>query len=525
MLPSTRNNVSSKILKSNSARVMLLWILLLATAIMIPQGNLFSGALPSAAYAQQLPEYGEQSDDEEKQESQQQDGETSQQVPEYGQQQDGATSDQAQDESTQDLIVEITSNRTRGVAPATFEFEADVTGGTQPYTYSWDFDDGSEESDEEAPVEHTFDEAGTYNVTLTVTDAADQTATDILKISVIEEDAASPQSDESAASPQSDESAASPQSDVRRLGDLKALQGIPGLDGVRDIPISGTGGGTDENPGTGGGTDENPGTGGGTDENPGSNSTDENPPPDNSGQGGVDKFGIEEIYPTASNGPVWYVKEVEDPTTDGYFYYGMYRTTTVKNIDKGIWEVDARSGTEEHGIRMHVDSPSGKWKNEEITGYFKVLDGSDQITMIARHGPSYHDNNGCEAYGYYALTAVDGEVYFKKKLYHYDGGYTKRLAQVDALDNILNDWIGMKFVVYDLPNGDVKLELWIDEGDMTNNWKKETELVDDGGLNVEGGDDCGRQSNHIIKDGTRSSYRVDDSLFDFKKLSVREIRP
>jgi hypothetical protein len=203
----------------------------------------------------------------------------------------------------------------------------------------------------------------------------------------------------------------------------------------------------------------------------------------------------------------------------------MYRTTTVKNIDKGIWEVDARSGTEEHGIRMHVDSPSGKWKNEEITGYFKVLDGSDQITMIARHGPSYHDNNGCEAYGYYALTAVDGEVYFKKKLYHYDGGYTKRLAQVDALDNILNDWIGMKFVVYDLPNGDVKLELWIDEGDMTNNWKKETELVDDGGLNVEGGDDCGRQSNHIIKDGTRSSYRVDDSLFDFKKLSVREIRP
>ena len=515
MLPSTRNKISSKILKSNSAGVMLLWILLLATAIMIPQGNLFSGVLPSAAYAQQVPEYGQQADDEEKQESQQQDTETSQQLPEYGQQQDGETSEQAQDESTQDLIVEITSNRTRGVAPATFEFEADVTGGTEPYTYSWDFDDGSEESDAEATVEHTFDEAGTYNVTLTVADAADQTATDILKISVIEEDAASPQSDESAASPQSDESAASPQSDesaaspqsdVRRLGDLKALQGIPGLDGVRDIPISGNGGGTDENPGNGGGTDENP-------------------PPDNSGQGGVDKFGIEEIYPTASNGPVWYVKEVEDPTTDGYFYYGMYRTTTVKNIDKGIWEVDARSGTEEHGIRMHVDSPSGKWKNEEITGYFKVLDGSDQITMIARHGPSYHDNNGCEAYGYYALTAVDGEVYFKKKLYHYDGGYTKRLAQVDALDNILKEWIGMKFVVYDLPNGDVKLELWIDEGDMTNNWKKETELVDDGGLNVEGGDDCGVQSNHIIKDGTRSSYRVDDSLFDFKKLSVREIRP
>jgi hypothetical protein len=80
----------------------------------------------------------------------------------------------------------------------------------------------------------------------------------------------------------------------------------------------------------------------------------------------------------------------------------------------------------------------------------------------------------------------------------------------------------MKFVVYDLENGDVKLELWIDQGDMTNNWRKVTELVDNGGLRVEG-EDCGTPSNHIVREGTRSSFRVDDSLFDFKKLSVREI--
>jgi hypothetical protein len=200
----------------------------------------------------------------------------------------------------------------------------------------------------------------------------------------------------------------------------------------------------------------------------------------------------------------------------------MYRTTTVDYSGNGVWRVDARSGTQEHGIRMHVDSPTGKWKNTEITGYFRVLDGNDQITMIARHGPSYHDDGGCLAYGYYGMTAVDGHVFFKKKLWHFDDGYTKRLAQIDALDNILNDWIGMKFVVYDLENGDVKLELWIDEGDMTNNWRKVTELVDDGGLRVEG-EDCGTPPNHIIKEGTRSSFRVDDSLFDFKKLSVREI--
>src|SRR5215203_263120 len=82
----------------------------------------------------------------------------------------------------------------------------------------------------------------------------------------------------------------------------------------------------------------------------------------------------------------------------------------------------------------------------------------------------------------------------------------------------------MKFAVYDLPNGDVKLELWIDKGDMTNKWQKETELIDKGNLAVTGGDDCGRDATDKIDSGTRVSFRADNSLFDFKKLSVREIQ-
>jgi hypothetical protein len=34
----------------------------------------------------------------------------------------------------QSLAVEIISNGTEGVAPATFEFEVDIRGGTEPYT-------------------------------------------------------------------------------------------------------------------------------------------------------------------------------------------------------------------------------------------------------------------------------------------------------------------------------------------------------------------------------------------------------
>ncbi|HJU94704.1 MAG TPA: hypothetical protein VJ643_01610, partial [Nitrososphaera sp.] len=54
----------------------------------------------------------------------------------------------AEEESTELLTSEIISNATEGIAPATFEFEANITGGTEPYTYLWNFGDGSEESDE-----------------------------------------------------------------------------------------------------------------------------------------------------------------------------------------------------------------------------------------------------------------------------------------------------------------------------------------------------------------------------------------
>ncbi len=86
-------------------------------------------------------------------------------------------------ESTELLTAEIISNGTQGVAPATFEFQANITGGAPPYSYNWDFGDGSEGSDEQT-VEHTFEEAGRYNVTLTATDTDNQEASDSVEIIV-----------------------------------------------------------------------------------------------------------------------------------------------------------------------------------------------------------------------------------------------------------------------------------------------------------------------------------------------------
>src|SRR5919108_652022 len=88
-------------------------------------------------------------------------------------------------ESTELLTAEIISNATEGVAPATFEFQANITGGAPPYSYTWDFGDGSEGSDEQT-VEHTFEEAGTYNVSVVVTDANNEKTSNSIEISVEE---------------------------------------------------------------------------------------------------------------------------------------------------------------------------------------------------------------------------------------------------------------------------------------------------------------------------------------------------
>src|SRR5215204_5401905 len=175
MLRGTRENISLLASISNCAGVMALCFLLLATTVVVLPQNLHSSLL-QPAYAQQV------------EEEEGEEGTTDTGTEEEGE--EGTT-------TTEPLTAEITSNYTADddhVAPATFSFAADASGGTGPYTVNWNFGDDSEESDEESVV-HTFNEAGNYTVTLTTTDSEDQTATDTLEITV-EESSEEPATDE-----------------------------------------------------------------------------------------------------------------------------------------------------------------------------------------------------------------------------------------------------------------------------------------------------------------------------------------
>src|SRR5215207_3678888 len=205
MLRGTRENISLLASISNCAGVMALCFLLLATTVVVLPQNLHSSLL-QPAYAQQVEEEeGEEGTTDTGTEEEGEEGTTDTGTEEEGEEgttdtgteeegEEGTTDTGTEEEgeegttTTESLTAEISSNYTAEedhVAPATFSFAADTSGGTGPYTVNWNFGDDSEESDEQT-VSHTFTEAGNYTVTLTATDSTGETATDTLEIAVEE---------------------------------------------------------------------------------------------------------------------------------------------------------------------------------------------------------------------------------------------------------------------------------------------------------------------------------------------------
>jgi PKD repeat protein len=72
---------------------------------------------------------------------------------------------------------------TTGNAPLNVAFTGSATGGTAPYSYSWNFGDGSAASTAQNPS-HTYTAAGTYTATLTVTDSASPAAQSTSRVMV-----------------------------------------------------------------------------------------------------------------------------------------------------------------------------------------------------------------------------------------------------------------------------------------------------------------------------------------------------
>ncbi len=83
--------------------------------------------------------------------------------------------------STTEMAAVASADVTWGKIPLDVHFNAAVQGGTPPYTYRWDFGDGSPLSSEQNPV-HNYTVAGNYSVGLTVQDTDGRSSSGGLEI-------------------------------------------------------------------------------------------------------------------------------------------------------------------------------------------------------------------------------------------------------------------------------------------------------------------------------------------------------
>ncbi|MGB0026549.1 MAG: hypothetical protein WBP64_06890 [Nitrososphaeraceae archaeon] len=258
----------------------------------------------------------------------------------------------------------------------------------------------------------------------------------------------------------------------------------------------------------------------------------------------VDKFGVREIYPTKQLGREWYVN-MTNPKNDTLLAFTF--DAPINKEKDGSWQITNPK------VRMNVETPTGMqpWKNVEITGYAKVIsvnvsknngdnnknnsanqDYSQTLNDIAWYARSGRHNSEtpCEGTALIGGIHTDGSVGWKKSIW-FTGGYTDERALNHVTKPLIGRWIGWKVVIYNIDNDTaVKMESYLDDKN-NNQWRKVASFVDNGGWYANTDDitffgaGCGKPKDYVITNpGDFVTFRTDNIIWNFKNLSVREIK-
>jgi hypothetical protein len=150
---------------------------------------------------------------------------------------------------------------------------------------------------------------------------------------------------------------------------------------------------------------------------------------------------------------------------------------------------------------MYVHDPalSSQWRNVEITMYFNRVSDSGTpwggMEAVARtnHGTiGSETTNLCDTRGIDARFRYDGHIDFEKETSHPNSTAVANKVVSGWNASTYNTWVGYKLVVYDLPDGTVKLENYIDTTGGANGgtWTLVNSLIDTGSNFGVGGTAC-----------------------------------
>ena len=215
---------------------------------------------------------------------------------------------------------------------------------------------------------------------------------------------------------------------------------------------------------------------------------------------GLDGFGLQQLYPNATGGLAWDSQhwnngnprsftyqdwDPDDPT--GWSRHSGSQCITIDGNEVMSFNKDCGGSIHPRLYLDPVTKDGKKFKNVEITGYHMRVADADLsyggFTFGARGGPYGHNPSGdhCLATTYCGRIGNDGKTVVYKELVHATGT-TKSVKTIFSEGFPYNQWVGMKFIVYNLDDGGVKLELYLDqtEGENGGTWELINEFVDDG---------------------------------------------